>query len=141
MPRCETPRSVGIEAAVEETAGIGSGHEPWSAGPPSRTKRRSQYPHSTKPRSGSIRRKTRGCPSPGEISPEPSQATWRLVTLKISGGGKAFAETADWSMEAKVATPAARFNARPSRSMSEVAVRLRLRVDQGYWISTSNVPT
>ena len=43
MLRGEPPRAIGIEAAVEKAPGIGRGHAAWlSAGPPMRTKRRSQ---------------------------------------------------------------------------------------------------
>ena len=38
----ETSRRIGIEVPVKEAARVETGHAAWSAGPPSRTKRRSQ---------------------------------------------------------------------------------------------------
>ena len=41
-----------------------------------------------------MRRNTRGWPSSAETAPEPSQATWTVETLTVSGGGSAVIATA-----------------------------------------------
>src|SRR5690349_24335444 len=76
--------------------------------------------------SGSIRRNTRGWPSAGDTSPDPSQATCSVLTLNTSGGGIAFADDGGWSMPCEVAIAAARFNARQPQSTGAVATRLRI---------------